>query len=197
MELLLATGNSHKAEEFRHILKGHRILIPGDLDLEFDYEETGTTFFENSYGKAMYLHRLSGKPVIADDSGLCVTALDGAPGIYSARYGAEPGKPDLSSEERNALLLSRMAGIKEREAFFVCAMVLVMGEHRFFAVQETVGGVIINEPRGTGGFGYDPLLYLPEKGLTIAEISAEEKNRISHRGLAGRRMAGIIASLAV
>ncbi|MBI9102654.1 MAG: RdgB/HAM1 family non-canonical purine NTP pyrophosphatase [Spirochaetales bacterium] len=195
MELILATGNNHKAEELQEIMKDHRIIIPRDLGIDFDFEETGTTFFENSYGKAMHLFKQTGKPVIADDSGLCVPALDGAPGIYSARYGAAPGEPDLESPERNALLLSQMEGIENREAFFVCSMVLIMGEYRFFAAQETVEGEIIRESRGVGGFGYDPLFYLPHLNKTIAELPAEEKNLLSHRGLAGKKMAAIIDTI--
>ena len=195
MELLLATGNNHKADELRAILTGHTILTPGDIGITFVYEETGKTFAENSLGKAMHLHGLTGKPVIADDSGICVPALGGEPGIYSARYGASPGEQDLTSPERNALLLSKMKGKKDRSAFFVCAMVLVLGEYRFFTVQETVGGILTEEPRGNGGFGYDPLLYLPEQGKTIAEIPAEQKNSLSHRALAAEKLAVLINTL--
>ncbi len=195
MEIIFATGNAHKAQEIQEIMKEHKILIPADLGIPFEYEETGSTFFENSFGKAMHLYKLTGKPVIADDSGLCVSALGGAPGIYSARYGSSPGKPDLDSPSRNKLLLEKLEGEENREAFFVCSMVFVLDEHRFYGVQETIAGKIITESRGEKGFGYDPVFYLPERGKTIAQLPAEIKNRISHRGLAGEKMALLINSL--
>lgn len=195
MEILLATGNAHKKEELQAILPEHTILTPQDLGIAFDFEETGKTFLENAQGKALALHQITGKPVLADDSGICVPALGGAPGIYSARYGSRPGEPDLESPERNALLLKNMEGKEDRRAFFVCSMTLVFGEYRHYTIQETVEGVLTTEPAGTGGFGYDPLFYLEEYGKTIAELPAEEKNRISHRGRAGARMAKLLQDL--
>jgi len=188
MIIVLASGNPHKKEEFSRILADHTILVPGDLGLTFDHEETGTTFLENALGKALALHRaLPGTEagaVISDDSGISVPALGGEPGIYSARYGQkEFGKP-LSSEERNAFLLSRMDGVADRRAFFVCAMVLLIDEYRFFTAQEILPGTVAFEPAGRGGFGYDPLLYLPERGKTVAELDATEKDLLSHRGKA-------------
>jgi XTP/dITP diphosphohydrolase len=189
MEILLASGNSHKKLELEKILPGHTLLTPADLGIPFDHEETGTTFSDNARGKALALHKLTGKPVLADDSGICVPALDGAPGIYSARYGSRPGEPDLEAPERNALLLRNMEGIEDRRAFFVCAMVLLFDEYRHYTIQETVEGRLTHAPAGAGGFGYDPLFHLEGYGKTMAELPPEEKNRISHRGKAGARMA--------
>ena len=195
MEMLLATGNIHKKEEIQAILREHRVLTPGDLGGSFDYEETGTTFLANAQGKAQALHRMTGKAVLADDSGICLPALGGAPGIYSARYGSSPGEANLPSSERNALLLKNMEGRKDRRAFFVCAMTLVLGEYRHYSIQETVDGILTIEPAGSGGFGYDPLFFLEEYGKTMAQLSEAVKNRISHRGRAGARMARLLGDV--
>jgi len=194
MEIVLATGNPHKQTELQGIFPDHRILIPRDLGISFEFDETGSTFLENSLGKARALFDRIRRPVMADDSGLCVNALNGAPGIYSARFGAEGGK-ELSSPERNALLLKTMKDMTDRTAFFVCVLVLVLDEHRCFTAQETIPGEIIRDSLGTGGFGYDPLFYIPSRGMTMAQLPPEEKNRLSHRGRAGARMASILESL--
>jgi XTP/dITP diphosphohydrolase len=191
------------------------VMIPAEAGIPFDPEETGATFLENALLKACALYRLltecgaeeSGgnapvviaggnvPVVIADDSGLCVDALDGRPGIRSARYGAgcgaENGKK-LEPFERNALLLRELGDRANRKARFVCAMVLLLSPGRFYAVQETLEGELIREPRGAGGFGYDPILYLPEKNLTVAELSEAEKNSMSHRGKAARAIARLL-----
>jgi XTP/dITP diphosphohydrolase len=193
MNLWFATGNPHKRDELAAILSGHRICIPAPGS-GFEADETGDTFLENALIKARVLYRQAASPVIADDSGLCVDALGGRPGIYSARYGGEGGKT-LSAGERNARLLGEMAACPVRSARFVCAMVLLLTEDRFFAVQETLEGEIVREGRGAGGFGYDPIFYLPEQGCTVAELAEEEKNRISHRGKAGRLIAGILSGI--
>jgi XTP/dITP diphosphohydrolase len=132
-----------------------------------------------------------GDGVIADDSGLCVDALGGKPGIYSARYGSVRGRK-LEDKARNALLLREMANNPNRKAHFVCAMVLLYSEDRFAAVEETLEGELISEERGTGGFGYDPILFLPEYGKTVAELSEDEKNRLSHRAKAARGIAALL-----
>jgi XTP/dITP diphosphohydrolase len=140
-------------------------------------------------------------PVLADDSGLCVDALDGGPGIFSARYGSAGGKK-LGAAERNALLLeavnAALAGGNAggRSCRFVCAMVLLYSPYRFYAVQETLEGELVPDikaGRGSGGFGYDPIVFLPEKGRTVAELSEEEKNSASHRGKAGKVIAKLLA----
>jgi XTP/dITP diphosphohydrolase len=209
MTIWLATGNVHKKKELANILSDAMLpetaavdlKIPADAGLAFDPEETGSTFLENALIKAVELYRLlgDGQPVIADDSGICVDALDGRPGIYSARYaGADklPGAISLTDAERNVRLLEELGDNPQRGARFVCAMVLYCGADRFFAAQETLEGELVlnaESARGTGGFGYDPVLYIPELGRTVAELSGEEKNRLSHRGKAGRAIGRILS----
>jgi XTP/dITP diphosphohydrolase len=194
-ELLLASNNEHKRQEFARLFPGVKILEPHDVGIDFDFPESGRTFFENANGKAAALHGLAGRPVIADDSGLCVDALGGEPGIYSARYGSAPGAGPLEAPQRNRYLLERMSGMKERAAHFVCCLVLFLGGDRFLAAQETVSGVITGEPRGTNGFGYDPLFLLPGLGQTMAEISDADKDRLSHRGRAARRILDLLENI--
>jgi XTP/dITP diphosphohydrolase len=207
--LWFATGNIHKKRELAAVLKaaapGAEILIPGEAGIGFAPEETGATFLENAFLKAGALYRLAAvagraAPVIADDSGLCVDALGGRPGIYSSRYGSGGlgGGNKLSDGERNALLLAELGDNPSRSARFVCAMVLLWNEDRFFAVQETLEGELVpslEAAGGGGGFGYDPILFIPELGRTVAELSEDEKNRISHRGKAGRAIAGVLAGV--
>lgn len=195
MEILIATQNKHKVEELKVILNDHKLLTPPDAGIDFNFDETGTSFFENSYGKAMELFRQTGNPVLADDSGLVVPALGGEPGIYSARYGAPEKGKNLEALERNRYLLEKMEGISSREAFFVCSMTLVLSAERFFNIQETLDGEIAEQPAGTHGFGYDPLFFLSEYGKTVSELPENEKNRISHRGRAGIRMKALLKNL--
>ncbi len=200
MELLLATNNHHKKREFERIFEGARVLLPEDLGIAFSHEETEATFLGNALGKATTLEALLPPEyrsrdrrlaVIADDSGICVEALDGRPGVYSARYGSEA----LSDTERNERLLSELQGVADRRAHYVCCMVALEGEDRFGVVQETWHGEIARAPsRGTRGFGYDPIFFLPEQGLTVAEISDRKKDALSHRGKAGRRLWSYLAS---
>jgi XTP/dITP diphosphohydrolase len=194
MVLWFATGNVHKRDELAALLPGADIRIPADAGLAFDPDEDGKTFLENALIKATSLYRLVKAPVIADDSGLCVDALDGRPGIRSARYGSEAGRV-ISSEERNMLLLRELEGVVSRRARFVCAMVLMLTEERFFAVQETLEGEIADWPRGSGGFGYDPIMYLPEMGLTVAELPENTKNAVSHRGKAAKALSVLLAGI--
>ncbi len=195
MEILAATQNKHKLKELQQILPEHLIVSPADLKIDFNFEETGSTFLENSMGKAFALYNLTGQPVLADDSGLSIPALHGEPGIYSARYGSKPDGKILEAEERNAYLIKKMEGISDRRAFFTCCMTLVLHTNRFFTVQEIMEGSIIYKPVGKHGFGYDPLFYLKEYGKTAAELSESEKNKISHRGTAGKRIAALLKSL--
>lgn len=169
----------------------HEINIPKDLGIDFEVEETGETYLENALLKAHALFkRTKGQAVISDDSGLSVPAIGGAPGLYSARYGSKESGSNLSSQERNALLLKKTSHLtgEERRAFFVCCMVLILDTYRIFTVQETFCGYLTTSPRGTGGFGYDPIFFLPEYQCSVAEITADEKNAISHRGRAGKRI---------
>jgi XTP/dITP diphosphohydrolase len=207
--LWLASGNRHKRQELSRILTGVALKGPEEGGIGgFDPPETGSGFVENALLKARALSRLLAErgifePVLADDSGLCVDALDGRPGIYSARYsgryGGRGGGPGASGEkleapERNRLLLEELGDRPDRRARFVCAMVLYYDEYRFICVQETLEGEITRGPgRGEGGFGYDPILYLPALGRTVAELGEEEKNRLSHRAKAGRALAKILA----
>jgi len=191
-ELLLASNNAHKHDEFARLFPGFRILLPRDLGLSFEFEENGLSFLDNALGKALSLHRTAGRPVIADDSGLCVNALGGEPGILSSRYGSTPPGRILEAPARNRYLLWRMQGMRDRSAFFVCCLVLVIEPTRFFVAQETVHGLITEAPRGGNGFGYDPLFLIPDRGMTIAELADEEKDLVSHRGRAARRLLAIL-----
>ncbi len=146
-------------------------------------------------GKGLALFRTARRPVLADDSGLAVDALDGAPGILSARYGSDPHGRPLSDAEKYELMLKQLEGTKDRTARFICCMVLILSEQRFFVVQETLEGQIAREPAGAGGFGYDPVFFLPSYGKSVAEISEAEKNRISHRGKATQHFRDILAGV--
>jgi XTP/dITP diphosphohydrolase len=190
-ELLLASNNDHKHREFVRLLPGVRIVLPRDLGIRFDPREDGDTFLSNALGKAVALYGTAHRPVIADDSGLCVEALGGAPGVLSNRFGATEGGAPLSTPRRNELLLSRMEGAGNRAAHFVCCLVLVLGADRFLVAQETVHGVIAAAPRGTNGFGYDPLFLLPG-GKTLAEVPDAHKDEVSHRGRAARRILSLM-----
>ena len=191
MHIYLASGNRHKQEEFAAILEGHHISLPADAGILFDPEETGTTFLENALLKARILYESVKCPVIADDSGLCIDALGGKPGIYSARYGMKDGV-QLDAHARNTLVLQQMEGIENRSCRFVCCIAVMLDAHRFFTVQETCEGVIAASERGKYGFGYDPIVYLPKIGKTVAELTAQEKNELSHRGKAGRIVAQLL-----
>ena len=193
-ELVLATGNDHKKRELSNMVPQVRIMTPADLRIPFDYEEIGNTYLANAFGKAMALYQQldsMGKaaPVLADDSGLSVVALDGAPGVHSARYGSVDAGNRLTAAERNRLLLDKMEGMTDRRAFFVCCMVLLFSENRYVIAQETWDGEIAAEPSsGAGGFGYDPVFYLPDMGVTAADLSERQKNELSHRGRALSRI---------
>jgi len=194
MNIWFATNNAHKKEELQDILN-ISLKIPSDEDIKFNPDETGSYFYENALIKAKELQRLIGKdePVIADDSGLCVDALSGRPGVLSARYGMENAKK-LTSHEQNLMLLEELGDAKNRSARFVCAMILLLSNDRFYIFQETIEGEIVkkSEMKGEGGFGYDPIFFVPCYGRTLAELSAEEKNKISHRGKAGRLVSNIL-----
>ena len=193
MEIILASGNRHKLFELKEILKDHTLLLPEDIGIDFDFEETSNSYLENSYGKAYALFNQVNRPVLADDSGLSVAALNGAPGIYSARYGSRDGVM-LEATERNLYLLDQLKGLSDLSAEFICCMTLILEKNRFFVVQESFKGKITKDSTGVNGFGYDPVFFLPEYGKTVAELPEEEKNRISHRGKAGYRIAKLLES---
>ena len=196
MTIWFASGNAHKRDELAALLDvaGLSVKMPCEAGLAFDVIENGASFYENALIKARALYALVREPVIADDSGLCVDALGGRPGIFSARYGAKDGE-NLDTARRNALLLAEIGDNPLRTARFVCACVLFLGETRFFLSQQALEGEIIHAPRGEGGFGYDPLLFLPGSGCTVAELAAPEKNRISHRAKAVRALLPALSAL--
>lgn len=185
MKLILASKNPNKLRELQEILGDLQVevLMESQVGLDLDVEETGTTFEENSFLKADAVMKASGMAAIADDSGLMVDALDGAPGVYSARYG------NLHSDaERTAYLLKNLESVPEdqRTARFVSVITACFPDGRVVQARGECPGAITREPRGSGGFGYDPVFLIPELGATFSELSPEEKNRISHRGKALR-----------
>ena len=183
MKVILASKNQHKLTELSAILSqlGFEIALESESGLDIDVEETGTTFEENSFLKADAVMKASGLPVLADDSGLMVDALDGAPGVYSARYGHK-----ASDKERTAYLLENMKDVPEerRGAKFVCVITCLFPDGRKIVARGECPGVIARAPHGENGFGYDPVFYLPELGMTYAELPSEQKNAISHRARA-------------
>ncbi len=185
MKIVLASRNKKKIGELEALLAKHipeiEVLSLDDIGFESDIVEDGDTFEDNAFIKASTVAKL-GYIGVGDDSGLCVDALDGAPGVYSARYAGEHG----DDAANNALLLKNLADKEDRTARFVCAIACVFPEdvNRAHTVRGEVEGKIIDEYRGGGGFGYDPLFYYEPFGKTLAEMSAEEKNSISHRGRA-------------
>lgn len=181
MEFMVATNNAHKLEEIRRILQemGHRAVSLAEIGLAIDPEETGKTFDENARIKATAVCAASGKPTIADDSGLAVDALDGAPGIYSARFAVSHN--DTANNEKLLALLKDVPE-ENRTARFVSAVALVMPDGSVLQTQGSCEGRIGFEPKGTSGFGYDPLFLV--NGRSFAQMSAEEKDSMSHRARA-------------
>ncbi len=183
MKIFVATGNTHKLEEIRTILKGLPVELVdvNSLAEKIEVEETGATFAENAQIKARaYFERVK-MPVLADDSGLEVPALNNEPGVFSARYAGE----NATYSENNRLLLQRMQGLKngKRKARFVCT-VCFKDEQNEWLFEGTTEGVILEQLKGKGGFGYDPLFYVPHLGKTYAEMGSAEKNKLSHRARA-------------
>jgi XTP/dITP diphosphohydrolase len=180
-EVIIATKNPGKAREFEHIFASRGIEVKTLLDFPEipEVEETGTTFEENAILKAEAVSKALNKMVIGDDSGLIVDALEGRPGIYSARYAGEP-KNDQNNTEK---VLAELKNVPEenRTARFYCALAVAVPGQTTMTVSGTCEGRILTEPRGVNGFGYDPVFYVPEKGLAMAELSADVKNKISHR----------------
>lgn len=189
--IVIATHNADKAGEFRGL------LAPLGFDVKslFEFagapepEETGSSFEENARIKAKAALEFTGLACLADDSGLCVNALGGAPGIFSARYGGF-----TTAAERNAHLLRQMEKASERKAEFVCHIICLFPDGREISAEGRCRGEILREPRGSGGFGYDPLFFLPELGMSMAELTEAEKGRVSHRGFALRALAKALKS---
>lgn len=182
--MVVASKNRKKAVEMMELLKGlgWRVLSMVEAGVDIEIEEDGLTFEENSYKKAFQVMKATGKTAIADDSGLEVYALGGRPGVFSARFSGE----GATDESNNQKLLEMMKEVPEEErgARFVCAATVVFPDGTHFSVTGECEGRILFEPRGTGGFGYDPLFYVPDLGKTFAQLDAETKNSISHRAKA-------------
>jgi XTP/dITP diphosphohydrolase len=185
--LLLATTNRHKLEEYRAIFADLplKLLSLNDVRLGMDVEETGTTFRENAELKALAYARASGLLSLADDSGLEIDALGGAPGVYSARFAGV----DTPYEERFRIILEKLQGlpVEQCSARFHCVITVAEPSGYYRSVDGVIEGVIADAPRGGNGFGYDPIFLVPELGKTTAELTPEQKNQISHRGRAARR----------
>ena len=182
MKLVLASKNQKKLAEMNRILTrlGVEVCSEAEAGVDLEVEETGTTFEENSLLKARAVMEASGLPAIADDSGLCVDCLNGAPGVYSARYGGE----ELTDEGRYRMLLENMRGQMTRTAKFVSVITCCFPNGDVLTARGECPGTIAFAPMGEGGFGYDPVFFLPKLKKTFAQLTAEEKNAISHRGLA-------------
>ena len=189
MKVVLASKNRHKLVEISKITEqfGIELVLQSELGVDIDVEETGTTFEENALLKAKNAYKQLKIPVLADDSGLCVDALGGEPGIYSARYAARTSAlTDHSDEENNRVLLEKLNGRspEERTASFVCCFACVFPDGREFTVRGEAKGRILSAYCGDGGFGYDPLFFYEPLGKTFAQLTPAEKNRISHRARA-------------
>lgn len=184
--LVLATGNPGKVAEIKELLRGRydEIVTLRDLGLDIEVEEDGANFEENAIKKAVEISKQVDGDVLADDSGLSVTALGGRPGVRSARFAGE----NASDAQNNALLLEQMRGVEDRSAEFVCCIVLANSGKVKYSVEGRVRGEIADELAGGGGFGYDPLFFLPEEDMTFAQISLEDKNKISHRSIALKKL---------
>lgn len=182
MKLIIASNNNHKLIEIKAILGGlfEEILSMREAGIEHETVEDGSTFMENAVKKAKEIAELSGCCALADDSGICVDALDGAPGIYSARFCGHHG----DDEANNRLLLKKLEGREDRGAHYTCAIALVYPDGRQVCAEGYMYGQIGYEEKGENGFGYDPLFFLPEYGCTAAQLSPEQKNLISHRASA-------------
>lgn len=194
-ELVLASGNKGKMAEFQRLLEGLDVQIHSMKEYPEIGEivEDGSTFAENALIKARAVCKATGKPAMADDSGLAVDALNGAPGIYSARFAGE----QRSDADNNAKVLQLLEGVEDgkRTARFFCVIAIVLPDGREYTVEGTCEGTILHALQGEGGFGYDPLFYVESLDKTFAELTMEEKNRISHRGHANRKAVEIIRGL--
>lgn len=192
-ELIIATKNKGKAREFAEALEplGYTVKTLLDYPQLKEIEETGTTFEENAILKAEGICEQIGKMVIADDSGLIVDALNGEPGVYSARYAGE----DKDDEANIDKVLKKLKDVpeKERTARFYCALAVAIPNEKTITVNGTCEGIIINERKGNNGFGYDPIFFVPELGKTMAELETEEKMKISHRGAALKKLREVLS----
>lgn len=191
-KILAASNNPNKIREIKAILGDmYQVLSLKEAGVESDPEETGKTFAENALIKARAGMKASGMPCIADDSGLCVEALHGAPGVYSARYSGE----GATDEKNNALLMKNLEGVTDRRAKFVSAIAMVFPDGRTVTAEGECPGTVIDEHRGNNGFGYDPYFLVEEYGKTFAELSGDIKNRISHRARALEKFRKLITEM--
>ena len=185
MKVVLASKNAHKLREISKITEkfGIELILQSELGIDMDVEENGSTFEENSYIKAKAVMDATGLPALADDSGIAVDALNGEPGIYSARYGFDESLDDWG---RLLLLLKNTENVPDgsRQAQFVCVITLVMPDGQVIQARGEAHGELLRAPIGEGGFGYDPIFYYPPLGKAFAQLSAEEKNKVSHRAVA-------------
>ena len=190
MKIVLASSNKHKVQEINDIVSSIGLNVEFILPPEgFDPEENGTTFEENSYIKAYEAWKLAKTWVLADDSGLCIDALGGKPGIYSARYAETPAL-------RIKRVLNELSGVKDRRAHFTCAMTLINPNGEIeYKYQGVCEGSIITEARGVNGFGYDPIFKLKDDTRTMAELSEDEKNQVSHRSVALKKVMEYLKNL--
>ena len=192
MKIIMATSNKDKVNEIRQMLSGTDIEIVSlkEAGVSINIEENGSSFDENAAIKANAVRDLTGQMAISDDSGLVIDYLDGAPGIYSSRFMGE----STPYSEKNAAILEKLQGVpdEQRSARFVCSMAIAYPDGHTETVQGVMEGRIAHEIVGEGGFGYDPIFYLPEKGCTSAQLTASEKNAISHRGKALRKLVKIL-----
>jgi len=183
MKVVLASKNKHKLVEISKITEkfGFDLILQSELGVDIDVEETGTTFEENSFLKAEAVMKATGLPALADDSGICVDALKGEPGVYSARYGFDDTLDDWGRLE---LLLKNTEHVPDgqRQAQFVAVITMVTPDGEVIQARGEIHGELTREPRGENGFGYDPIFYYPPAGMTTAEMPAEAKNAVSHRG---------------
>ena len=190
--MIFATGNMGKLREIKDILGniGEEIISMKEAGIDVDIEENGTTFEENAIIKAKAIMEMTGQMVLADDSGLEVDALNKEPGIYSARYLGT----DTPYEVKNQNIIDRLEGVEgdARSARFVCAIAAAFPDGEVIVTRGTIEGVIVKEPAGTNGFGYDPIVYVPEYGMTTGQMEPEAKNKISHRGKALEEMKKIL-----
>lgn len=189
MKVVLASKNRHKLVEISRILEklDIQLVLQSELGVDIDVEETGTTFEENSFLKAQAVMQATGLPALADDSGIAVDALNGEPGIYSARYGFDDTLDDWG---RLLLLLKNTENVPDgqRQAQFVCVITLVTPQGEVIQARGEAHGELLRQAAGQGGFGYDPIFYYPPFGKTFAEVTAEEKNQVSHRAVALKAM---------
>jgi XTP/dITP diphosphohydrolase len=183
-KVIVASNNQGKIKEIKEILKYFplEVISLKEANIKVDVVEDGKTFMENAYKKACEIYKITGEMVLSDDSGLMVDVLNGAPGVFSARFAGEHGNDKKNNEKLLELLKDKKE--EDRKAKFVAAMVFIINENKVVQVQGECNGYIINEERGDDGFGYDPLFYIPDLKKTFAEISSSEKNAISHRGRA-------------